>query len=117
MIKDTELFLSEAFIEAAIIRAAKRKDYGGDLKDYFPFDGKSYCHELHKKTKRLVNLEKTEVIPIHESVIDNLLDLINYASFYYEYLMKGETDDFYTNIRGDGSESQLGHTKPRKRNP
>ena len=80
--------ISKAFIEANKIRIAKRKDYGGDLDNYFPFEGKSYCHELHKKTKRLVNLEKSDFIPLHESVIDNLLDLINYASFYYEYLIE-----------------------------
>ena len=87
-----DLKISEAFYQAAIIRTAKRKDYGGDLEDYFPFGAKSYCHELHKKTKRLVNLEKTNADPIHESVTDNLLDLINYASFYFEYLMEAADD-------------------------
>ena len=90
MIKDPEI--SIAFIEAANVRAAKRKDYGGDLEDYFPFGSKSYCHELHKKTKRLVNLEKTNAEPLHESIMDNLVDLINYASFYYEYLERRESD-------------------------
>ena len=84
--------LSIAFIEANKIRIAKRKDYGSDLNDYFPFGAKSYCHELHKKTKRLVNLEKSDFIPLHESIKDNLLDLINYASFYYEYLIEKENN-------------------------
>ena len=87
--------ISQAFIAAAKVRAAKRKDYGGDLKDYFPFGPKSYCHELHKKTKRLVNLEQSgaDSPPIHESVMDNLVDLINNASFYYEYLAEKEVKD------------------------
>jgi len=85
-----DLVLSEAFYHAAEIRANKRIDYGGDLKDYFPFGPKSYCHELHKKTKRLVHLEQAGMGPIHESIKDNLLDLINYASFYYEYLIEPE---------------------------
>ena len=84
--------VSKAFIEANKIRTAKREDYGGDLNDYFPFGAKSYCHELHKKTKRLVNLEKTGSFPKHESIKDNLLDLINYASFYYEYLVEMENN-------------------------
>jgi len=80
-------YFSKAFVAAALLRAEKQKDYGG-LDDYFPFGAKSFCHELHKKTKRLVTLEKAGASPIHESVKDNLLDLINYASYYYEYLMK-----------------------------
>ena len=81
--------ISQAFIAAARVRAEKKKDYGG-IKDYFPFGSKSYCHELHKKTRRLVNLEQSGVLPTHESVIDNLIDLINYASYYYEYLAESE---------------------------
>jgi len=80
--------ISQAFIVAAKVRAAKKKDYGG-IEDYFPFGTKSYCHELHKKTKRLVNIEQSGVLsPLHESIIDNLIDLINYASYYYEYLIE-----------------------------
>jgi len=85
IIKD--LIISEAFIKAAKIRKEKHKDYGG-IDDYFPFGAKSFCHELHKKTKRLVTLEKINAIPTHESVKDNLLDLINYASYNYEFLIK-----------------------------
>jgi hypothetical protein len=73
------------FYDAAKIRTSKQKDYGS-ISDYFPFGAKSYCHELHKKVKRLVTLEKEGVRPTHESVKDNLLDLINYASYYYEFL-------------------------------
>lgn len=87
MKKDKNIHISKAFIKAAKIRAEKQKDYGS-IEDYFPFGPKSYCHELHKKTKRLVFLELSNIPPINESVLDNLLDLINYASYYYEHLIK-----------------------------
>ena len=80
-------FLSPAFSDAAKLRVAKR-DYGG-IVEYFPFDDKSFVHEIHKKSLRLVNLAKIKTQPINESVIDNLLDLINYASYYYEHITGG----------------------------
>lgn len=89
---EKEFAISEAFIEATKIRAEKQKDYGSII-DYFPFGSKSYCHELHKKTKRLVYLESLDIHPTNESVLDNLLDLINYASYYYEYLVEKETKE------------------------
>ena len=76
--------MSPAFFAAAEIRKEK-SDYG-NIFDYFPFDDKSYCHEIYKKAKRLVNLAKTGQEPNCESIEDNLLDLINYASYYYEFL-------------------------------
>lgn len=76
--------LSPAFEKATELRLSKR-DYGG-IAEYFPFGDKSYCHEIHKKAKRLVNLAQTGKEPNHESVKDNLLDIINYASYYYEFL-------------------------------
>ena len=75
--------ISPAFIAADELRTMKRLDYGG-LEGYFPFGAKSYIHELNKKVKRLVSLEREGVDPVHESIKDNLLDLINYASYYYE---------------------------------
>lgn len=81
------LFMSPAFLKAAELRAEKR-DYGG-IAEYFPFEAKSFTHELNKKSLRLVNLAKTEKKPNCESVTDNLLDLLNYASYYYEHLTGG----------------------------
>jgi len=89
---DYDLEISRAFIAAAVVRIQKKKDYGG-IEGYFPFGPKSYCHELHKKTKRLITLEKQGVIPTHESIMDNLIDLMNYASYYYEYLAEGGSID------------------------
>ena len=83
--------MSPAFVAASEIRRAKKNDYGS-IGDYFPFGSRSYCHEIHKKTKRLVNLVDSEIAPNYESIEDNLLDLINYASYYYEYL-KGVLDE------------------------
>ena len=80
--------ISTAFIKAAEVRKNKQKDYCGII-DYFPFGDKSYVQMIHVKTKRLVSLVDTEVIPENESLEDNLIDLINYASYYWEWL-KGE---------------------------
>jgi len=83
--------MSKAFTEAAKIRFIKYHDYGG-LSGYFPFGAKSYCHEINKKAMRLVNLISSDTIPSHESIEDNLIDLINYASYYYEYLQERAMD-------------------------
>ena len=84
---ENDLFISPAFIDAANLRVEKR-DYGG-IAEYFPFDAKSFTHEINKKALRLVNLAKLKTKPTCEPVLDNLLDLINYASYYYEYLTGG----------------------------
>jgi len=84
---ETTINVSPAFIKAAEIRLAKR-DYGG-IAEYFPFGNKSFVQMIHVKTKRLVNLTKSLQPPQNESIEDNLIDLINYASYYYEWL-KGE---------------------------
>jgi len=76
--------ISPAFIKAVELRKAKR-DYGG-IKEYFPFDDKSFVQMIHVKSQRLVNIQQTGGIPNNESISDNLLDLINYASYYWEWL-------------------------------
>ena len=78
--------ISKAFYKAAKICDEKDKDYGG-RENYFPFGDKSHVHEIVKKSDRLLSLVKREVEPLYESLEDNLLDLINYAAFYYEYLI------------------------------
>jgi hypothetical protein len=85
-----ELKLSPAFIAAAELRQAKR-DYGG-IRVYFPFGHKSYVQMIHVKTQRLVNLIESGVPPENESIDDSLLDLLNYASYYYEW-RKGVLDE------------------------
>jgi hypothetical protein len=88
---ENDIKVSSAFYAAAKIRLSKKNDYGS-IADYFPFGSRSYVHEIHKKTKRLVNLVETGADPNYESIEDNLLDLINYASYYYEFL-KEELDE------------------------
>jgi len=80
--------LSTAFYAAAKLRADKGGDYGG-IADYFPHGDMSYTTMLHIKTKRLVNLadkKRMGIEPNFESIKQNVLDLINYASYYYEFL-------------------------------
>ena len=85
--------ISKAFYAAAKICDEKDKDYGG-RENYFPFGDKSHVHEIVKKSNRLLSLVKREVEPLYESIEDNLLDLINYAAFYYEYLVdKNQTTE------------------------
>jgi hypothetical protein len=76
------------------LTVTKTQDYdnGGkdDLHVYFPFLDKSYVQMLHMKTQRLVSLTKQAKQPNHESVKDSVLDLINYAVFYLDYLDQGE---------------------------
>ena len=86
---DLGTVLSPAFIAAAEICNSKRNDYGGDIEEYFPYGHKSYAQMIHVKAKRIVNLAKKQVIPCNESTEDSLLDLINYASFYYDWLKGG----------------------------
>ena len=85
--------ISPAFLKAAEIRLAKR-DYGG-IKEYFPYGDMSFAQMIHVKTKRLVHLAdqaRMGIEPTNESIEDNLLDLINYASYYYEW-RKGELNE------------------------
>lgn len=85
------ILLSPAFMKASQIRVAKQQDYGS-LMDYFPFGGKSFSHEIFKKAKRLISLNDTIVEPNFESIEDNLLDIINYSSYYYEFLLIAKGD-------------------------
>ena len=78
------IVLSPAFYKAAEVRQEKGGDYGS-IGDYFPFGDVSYVQMLHIKVKRLVNLAKSGATPANEDVSQNLIDLINYASYYWEY--------------------------------
>ena len=67
--------------------AAKGEDYntGVALHDYFPFGHKSYIQMVHLKALRLVAIADNEE-PNFDSVKDTVMDLINYAVFYLDYL-------------------------------
>ena len=87
---DREKYL--ALLEPAINMVTKKQaDYQGvivGLHDYFPFGDKSYVQMLHVKTQRLVSLAGKGGDPTNESVKDSVLDLINYAVFYLDFLQK-----------------------------
>lgn len=79
-------------IEATALCVGKNQDYNSEVgrTSYFPFGAKSYAHMIHTKTQRLVNLVKSGKAPNNESLLDTLLDLINYASFMVEAIDSGE---------------------------
>lgn len=81
--------MSPAMTKAHNIRVKKAQDYNGgvvNLEHYFPFGEKSYVQEIHKKSLRLVSLASQDGEPNFEAVEDTLADMINYCSFYFEYL-------------------------------
>lgn len=86
---DIDLAL-EALEKAKILMLAKNQDYnssGVSISDYWLYGEKSLIHELWKKVLRLKSLitrDKT----MFESKQDSLIDLINYAAYYYAYLEK-----------------------------
>ena len=84
--------MSPAYLEAAKIRQSK--DYGS-IKDYFPYGGMSYAQMIHVKSMRIVHLAeqaRMNIEPNHESITDSLLDLINYARYYWEW-KEGELNE------------------------
>jgi hypothetical protein len=68
----------------------KHEDYnsGVQLTDYFPFGDTSYIQMLHVKVLRLRSLHAKTGAPNFESCHDTVMDLINYAVFYAEYLQR-----------------------------
>ena len=78
------LKLLEPVIEMVV---AKGEDYnsGVSLHDYFPFEDKSYIQMIHLKALRLVALADNPE-PNFESTKDTVMDLVNYAVFYLDYL-------------------------------
>lgn len=83
---------SPAFRRAAEIRAKKGADYNrGPVKrdDYYPFGAPSYVHDIYRKVLRLRSLVGTDGAPVvSETLVDTVLDLINQACFFYEWLTR-----------------------------
>ncbi len=76
-----------AFHDAQHLMDKKSQDYnrkGEDFTVYFPYGSRSYAHMVHLKAQRLLNLADTDNTPNFESIDDSLLDIINYASMWYE---------------------------------
>ena len=92
--------ISSAFMKAHGLRVSKGNDYGNqtqkELFDYFPFGHMSFAQMIHVKAKRIVSLadkERMGIEPNHESIKDSVLDILNYASYYYEWLESEEKYD------------------------
>ncbi len=81
-----------ALREAAALRQSKTQDYmaGGVTRaEYNPFDEASYAHNVIEKAMRvksLVNLARSGHKVHHEPLRDSLIDVINYASFFVEFI-------------------------------
>ena len=84
-----------AFVFCQELMDAKTHDYGrGQPQDparieYHPYGDISYLQMLHTKLKRIesmVMLEKDGKTPNFESKRDSIVDLINYAAFYYAWV-------------------------------
>ena len=83
-------FIPDLFYKSAVLMNTKDQDYNQglfDKEDYFLFGKKSYIHMLYTKVLRLVSLESTERVN-YESEADTCQDLINYTSFYYDFLLQ-----------------------------
>ena len=83
----------QELISPAIAMVIKKgEDYNSAVKldDYFPFGDCSYIQMIHHKSTRLVSLANLErgAAPNFESIQDTVLDLLNYAVFYLNYLEK-----------------------------
>ena len=74
--------------QAIDVQQAKAKDYGTDRERYFPYGHVSYLTMLIIKVERLKELMGRQAV--HESAMDSVVDLINYASFYGDYLQRME---------------------------
>jgi phosphoribosyl-ATP pyrophosphohydrolase len=80
--------LSPALKRVAKLRETKGHDYNnvlGGRDAYFPFGHMSYAHMVITKSLRiqsLVNCMLAGQSPNHESLLDSVLDLINYSDFY-----------------------------------
>ena len=91
-----------AFLACNRLIKQKSHDYGetdnARLK-YHPYGALSYMHMIHLKLARLENLnELTETgqEPRYESAKDSVMDLINYAAFYWSYLDNLEEERYDT---------------------
>lgn len=81
----------QELISPAIAMVIKKgEDYNSAVKldDYFPFGDYSYIQMIHLKSTRLVSLTNLGAAPNFESIQDTVLDLLNYAVFYLNYLEK-----------------------------
>lgn len=96
--------ISPVHIRLAQLRAKKGNDYNTSvaLEDYFPFGHQSYVQMVYLKALRLVSLTEVQSkggTINFDGVEDTVLDLLNYATFYSEWLDR-------VTAAGFGSEKQ-----------
>jgi hypothetical protein len=73
----------------------KGQDYNNkaSIHDYFPLGDASYFQMMFVKVLRLKSLISKDGPANFDSKLDTVIDLINYAVFYAEYLQKLEKAD------------------------
>lgn len=87
------------FLKGAIeTRVTKGADYnaGGRLDDYFPLGHLSYFQLMYMKLLRLKSLLVLAADgrqPNHEGMLDTVLDLTNYSTYYGERLLRQDLPD------------------------
>ena len=78
-----------ALIEPAITLVDRKgQDYNNNsvaLEDYFPFGDYSYQQMMHMKLLRMRSTLGNPS-PNYDSLMDSVLDLLNYTVFYLDYL-------------------------------
>lgn len=83
--------LSPAHVAAAKIRIQRGKDYNNGtigIDDYFPLGTVSYGTILHIKATRMLSLAEAARPLDDPAVEDSAVDLLNYATFMVEKIMK-----------------------------
>jgi hypothetical protein len=91
---DTQRYLA-AIKPAMDVVVKKGEDYNNktNVHDYFPLGDASYFQMLFVKVMRLKSLINKNGRPNFDSKLDTVIDLINYAVFYAEYLQSLEKAD------------------------
>lgn len=91
--------VSPVFKRAHELRLTKGADYNnvpGGRDAHFPFGHASHVHGLNTKVLRLQSLVRHAADgrgARHESVLDSVVDLVNYGSYYGEALIDGTLAD------------------------
>lgn len=84
--------ISPVWLELQELRESKGQDYNnvpGGRQAYFPFGHESYAHMLHTKNLRiqsLITAMRQGRQPNYEGLYDTAKDLVNYGTYYAEWL-------------------------------
>ncbi|ATS92216.1 hydrolase [Xanthomonas phage Bosa] len=84
--------ISPVWMELQHLRETKGQDYNnvpGGREAYFPFGHESYAHMLHTKNLRiqsLITAMRQGREPNYEGLYDTARDLVNYGTYYAEWL-------------------------------